>query len=30
MLEHNDLMNRAIEHMNGKRYKTYRIFEQKL
>lgn len=30
MLEHNDLMNRAIEHMNGKRYKTYRIFEQQL
>lgn len=30
MLEHNDLMNRAIEHMNGKRYKTYRIFEKNL
>ncbi len=30
MLEHNDLMNRAIEHMNGKRYKTYRIFEKQL
>jgi len=29
MLEHNDLMNRAIEHMNGKRYKTYRLFEKK-
>lgn len=30
MLEHNDLMNRAIEHMNGKRYKTYRLFEKSL
>ncbi len=30
MLEHNDLMNRAIENMNGKQYKTYRIFEKKL
>lgn len=28
MLEHNDLMNRAIEHMHGVRYKTYRIFEK--
>jgi hypothetical protein len=30
MLEHNELMNRGIEHMNGKRYKTYRLFETKL
>jgi hypothetical protein len=30
MLEHNDLMNRAIEHMHGKRYKTYRLFDLKL
>ena len=30
MLEHNDLMNRAIEHMNGKQYKTYRIFEKQI
>lgn len=30
MLEHNDLMNRAIEHMHGVRYKTYRIFEKAL
>ncbi|WP_118972208.1 hypothetical protein [Taibaiella koreensis] len=30
MLEHNDLMNRAIEHMHGVRYKTYRIFDKQL
>ncbi|KAA5537139.1 hypothetical protein F0919_05560 [Taibaiella lutea] len=30
MLEHNDMMNKAIEHMNGKRYKTYRLLEKKL
>lgn len=30
MLEHNDLMNRAIEHMNGKRYKVYRLFNKTL
>lgn len=30
MLEHNDLMNKAIEHMHGVRYKTYRIFEKQL
>lgn len=30
MLEHNYLMNHAIEQLNGKRYKTYRIFEKNL
>lgn len=30
MLETNDMMNRAIEHMHGKQYKTYRLFEKKL
>jgi hypothetical protein len=29
MLEHNDMMNKAIEHLNGKRYKTYRLLEKK-
>ena len=29
MLETNDLMNRAIEHMHGKVYKTYRLYEKK-
>lgn len=28
MLEHNYLMNHAIEQINGVHYKTYRIFEQ--
>ncbi|MFT4061398.1 MAG: hypothetical protein QM642_03465 [Edaphocola sp.] len=30
MLEHNDMMNKAIEHMHGKLYKKYRIWEKKL
>jgi hypothetical protein len=30
MLEHNDLMNKALENMNGERYKTYRLLEKKL
>ncbi len=28
MLEHNDIMNRAIEQINGKIYKRYRILEK--
>ncbi|KAA2242004.1 hypothetical protein F0L74_16405 [Chitinophaga agrisoli] len=28
ILEHNDMMNKPIEHMNGERYKTYRIYEK--
>ena len=30
MLEHNYLMNRAIEQINGKLYKRYRIFEKQV
>lgn len=30
ILEHNDLMNKAIENMHGKVYKHYRIYEKKL
>lgn len=30
ILENNDPMNRACEMMNGKRYKTYRIYEKAL
>jgi len=30
MLEHNDLMNKALDNMNGKRYKTYRLLEKRL
>jgi hypothetical protein len=30
MLEHNHMMNNALEHMNGVRYKTYRLLEKKL
>jgi hypothetical protein len=30
MLEHNDLMNRAIEHMHGVRYKNYRLYKKEL
>ncbi len=29
MLEHNDMMNKALEHMGGKHYKTYRLLEKK-
>jgi hypothetical protein len=29
-LEDNDLVNRAIETMGGKRYKTYRIYQRAL
>jgi hypothetical protein len=28
VLEGNEMMNRAIEHINGKVYKTYRIYEK--
>ena len=28
ILENNDLMNRPIEQMGGKRYKTYRLYEK--
>jgi hypothetical protein len=28
MLEHNDLINRGIENINGKAYKKYRIYEK--
>ncbi len=28
VLEHNDMMNKPIEHLNGERYKTYRIYEK--
>ena len=30
VLEDNDMMNRGLELMNGQRYKTYRIWEQKV
>jgi hypothetical protein len=30
ILEHNDMMNRAIEQINGEPYKRYRIFEKAL
>jgi len=30
MLEHNDLMNRGIESMNGKLYKKYRIYKKEV
>ncbi len=30
ILEDNDMMNRAIEMMNGKRYKTYRVYGKTL
>ncbi len=30
ILENNDLMNKAIENLNGERYKTYRIFKANL
>lgn len=30
ILEHNDMMNKGIEHMNGKVYKRYRIYEKTL
>lgn len=30
MLEHNYMMNHAIEQINGKLYKTYRIFEKSI
>ncbi|MEI8134503.1 MAG: GNAT family N-acetyltransferase [bacterium] len=30
ILDDNDMMNRACEMMNGKRYKTYRVYEKKL
>jgi hypothetical protein len=28
ILEHNDMMNRGIESVNGKVYKKYRIYEK--
>jgi hypothetical protein len=30
ILEHNDMMNRAIEHINGHVYKKYRLYEKSL
>ncbi len=30
ILEHNDLMNKAIEHMHGQVYKIYRLYEKAL
>lgn len=30
ILEHNDMMNRALEHINSKVYKKYRIYEMAL
>jgi hypothetical protein len=30
ILEHNDMMNRALEHINSKVYKKYRIYEMNI
>ena len=30
ILEHNEMMNKGIESMNGKVYKRYRIYEKPL